>query len=145
MNQPSTQTIIYLSLAVVAWGLGAVFDKLVLKYIQPTYAFYLRLFTMMILFFIILLTKTNLLISNLKTTPYQAYIYTSLSVFMAMSGVFAYLIAMNSDEASRIVPLSSTYPLITLIISVLFLGESFTYSKLIGTILIIAGIYIISR
>lgn len=145
MNQLSMQTIIYLTSAIIAWGLGAIFDKLVLKYVSPTHAFYLRLFIMIILFFIILSFRIPTLIDEIKKTPYQAYIYTFLGVFMAMAGVFTYLKAMKGEEASRIVPISSTYPLITLIFAVVFLGETFTLLKFMGTLLIISGIYLISK
>ncbi|MGC8866928.1 MAG: EamA family transporter [Elusimicrobiales bacterium] len=136
---------LYLAAAISCWGLGAIFDKLVLKYLQPTHAFYLRLFVMIIFFSLILLLRFQLTIQDIKMTPFHAYIYTFLGVFMAMSGVFAYLKAMSVGEASKIVPISSTYPLITLIIAVIFLGESFTLTKFFGTLLIVAGIYFVSK
>ena len=52
---------------------------------------------------------------------------------------------MSGGEASKIVPLTSTYPFVTFIMVCLFLGESFTVSKLIGTMLISGGIYFISK
>lgn len=145
MTNLNLETIIYLSSAIIAWGLGAIFDKLVLKYLGSTQAFYLRLITMIILFVIIVGFRFNTTINDIKKASYQAFVFTFLGVFMAMAGVFAYLKAMSMSEASRIVPISSTYPLITLIIAVLFLGESFNLTKLFGTILIIAGVYLISK
>ncbi len=62
-----------------------------------------------------------------------------------MVGVFFYLKAMSGGEASKIVPLCSTYPFVTFILVCLFLGESFTVSKFIGTMLISGGIYFISK
>ncbi|MCX7641178.1 MAG: EamA family transporter [Elusimicrobiales bacterium] len=145
MNNLSFETIIYLSTAIIAWGLGAIFDKLVLKYINSTHAFYLRLLVMVILFISIILFRINSTLHDIKKTPFPAYIYTFLGVFMAMLGVFTYLRAMSISEASRIVPISSTYPLITLFVAVLILGESFTLLKFFGTILIIFGVYLISK
>lgn len=145
MMNLSLETIIYLFFAIVAWGLGAIFDKLVLKYLDSTQAFYLRLLTMIVFFTIIISFKLNMTLSYIKRAPYQAFIFTFFGVFMAMAGVFAYLKAMSMSEASRIVPISSTYPLITLIIAVLFLGETFNIIKLIGTVLIISGVYLISK
>lgn len=141
----SGETLLYLSVAILTWGAGAIFDKLVLKYLSPLDAFYLRLFVMMVFFAFIIFLRLGYVINDIKKAHYHAYIFTFLGIFMAMAGVFAYLRAMSAEEASKIVPLSSTYPLITLILAVLFLGESFSYVKLAGTFLIIVGVYLISR
>ncbi|MCX7905660.1 MAG: EamA family transporter [Elusimicrobiales bacterium] len=145
MNNLYFETIIYLIIAIISWGVGAIFDKLVLRYVNSTHAFYLRLITMIITFSIIIFFKIGSVSEYIKKTTYQAYLYTFLGISMAMIGVFAYLKAMSTSEASKIVPISSTYPLLTLILAVLFLGESFTLSKLIGTVLIVFGVYLISK
>ncbi len=145
MKSMTTETILYLSVSIICWGLGAVFDKMVLKHISSSEAFYLRLFVMIILFVLILSFRVHLTFQDIRNAPFGAYLYTFLGVLMAMSGVFAYLKAMSAEEASKIVPLSSTYPVLTLILSVLFLGESFTLTKLIGTLLVVGGVYLVSR
>jgi transporter family protein len=138
------ETGIYLLIAIMCWGLGAVFDKLTLRYLDAVSAFYGRAL-MMILFFVILIaTGFSRTLNALKNNP-KSVIYLSLSIIVTMLGVFTYLKAMSFEEVSKIVPLSSTYPLVTFIIAVLFLGESFTPAKLIGTLLIISGIYFISK
>jgi len=74
-----------------------------------------------------------------------ASLFIISSVLVTMGGVFFYLKAMSGGEASKIVPLSSTYPFVTFVMVYLFLGEAFTVSKFIGTILISGGIYFISK
>jgi len=141
----SLETIVYLLIAIISWGMGAIFDKLTLRYLSPISAFYGRLFVMIIFFIIFISTRFSRTFIALKAAPKLVLVYLSLSVIVTMLGVFTYLKAMNFDEASKIVPLSSTYPLITFLIAVLFLGESFTVSKFAGTLLVIAGIYFISK
>ena len=140
----TSETWIYLIIAVISWGLGAIFDKITLKYLDATSSFYGRTFVMLIFFVILLSTRFSKTFFAIKSSP-KSLIYLSLSVLVTMFGVFAYLKAMSYDEASRIVPLSSTYPLITFLVAVFFLGESFTISKFLGTILVIIGIYFISK
>jgi transporter family protein len=140
----TSETWIYLIIAVISWGLGSIFDKITLKYLDPTSSFYGRTFVMLIFFVILLSTRFSKTIFAIKNSP-KSLIYLSLSVLVTMLGVFAYLKAMSYDEASRIVPLSSTYPLITFIVAVFFFGESFTISKFLGTILVIIGVYFISK
>ena len=67
------------------------------------------------------------------------------SVVVSMCGVFFYLKALSAGEASKIVPLGSAYPFVTFALALMFLGESFTLNKLIGTLLLSAGIFFISK
>ena len=140
-----SSTIIFLALAVAAWGMGAFFDKLTLRYIDPAGAFYVRTLFMVLLFVPFLAwkyvpTKQALLNSNKLVS-----VFVLSSVLTAMGGVFFFLKSMSGGEASKIVPLSSTYPFITFLMAVIFLGETFTASKFIGTALISGGIYFISK
>lgn len=138
-------TIIFLLLAILGWGLGAFFDKACLKHMDPSGAFYVRSLFMIIIFTPLVLwkyaqTRTALLGSD-KLGP----IFVVSSVIVSMAGVFFYLKALSGGAATRIVPLSSTYPFVTFVMAVIFMGESVTLNKLIGTLLLSGGIYFISK
>ena len=138
-------TVIFLLLAILGWGLGAFFDKACLKHMDPNGAFYVRSLFMIIIFTPLVLwkyapTKQALLGSD-KLGP----VFVMSSVLVSMAGVFFYLKALSGGEAMKIVPLSSTYPAVTFVLALLFLGESFTVNKLIGTVLLSGGIYFISK
>jgi transporter family protein len=137
--------IIFLLLAILGWGLGAFFDKVSLKHMDPSGAFYVRSLFMIFVFTPLILwkyapTKQALLGSD-KLGP----IFVMSSVIVSMGGVFFYLKALSGGEATKIVPLSSTYPAVTFVLALLFLGESFSVNKLIGTLLLSGGIYFISK
>ena len=141
--EPST--IIFLLLAILGWGLGAFFDKACLKHMDPSGAFYLRSLFMIVLLTPLLLwkypqTKTALLGSD-KLGP----LFVVSSVIVTMGGVFFYLKALSGGAATRIVPLSSTYPFVTFVLAVIFMGENVTLNKLFGTLLLSGGIYFISK
>lgn len=138
-------TALFLILAVISWGAGAFFDKLTLRYIRSDAAFFGRTFVMLLTFIPLLLMRFSTTYRELSQASKYSWLYLFLSVSVTMSGVYFYLKAMSASEASRIVPLSSAYPFVTLILAVIFLGESFTLNKLIGTLLITAGIYFISK
>ena len=140
-----SSTIIFLILAILSWGAGAFFDKMTLKYIAPSSAFYLRTFFMLVLFIPFLLWKFIPTRDALLGSHKLASAFILSSVIVTMGGVFFYLRAMSSGEASRIVPLSSTYPFVTFVLVYLFLGETFTASKFVGTALISCGLYFISK
>lgn len=141
----SVEVVSYLLIAVIMWGVSPVFDKLVLRYFEPFQAFYVRALVMVVVCFVFILTRFSYTINSLLTVKWYAGLYVLMSVITAMIGVFAYLKAMNFSQASKIVPLSSTYPLVTFIIAVIFLGENVTLTKILGTIFIILGIFLISR
>lgn len=138
-------TIIFLLLAIVAWGMGAFFDKMTLRYVDSSSAFYLRTLFILILSTLFLVWKFLPTRQALYNSHRLASVFIASSVVVTMAGVFCYLRAMSGGEASKIVPLSSTYPFVTFIMVCLFLGESFTVNKFVGTMLISGGIYFISK
>jgi transporter family protein len=138
-------TVIYLLIAVFAWGAGAFFDKMSLRYLDASGAFYLRTFFMLLGFIPLLLWKYATVRQAVVSSNRLASVFVFSSVLVTMGGVFFFLKAMSGSEASKIVPLSSTYPFVTFALAMLFLGESFTLNKLIGTLFLSGGIYFISK
>ncbi len=65
------------------------------------------------------------------------------AIFMAL-GLIVFFLALSKGDASLVVPTSSAYPVIALIGSAIFLAESITVPKVIGTLLVIAGVIVIS-
>lgn len=58
-------------------------------------------------------------------------------------GQFAFYSALKSGEASLVVPVAATYPLVALIVSALFLGEAVTLQKAAGIILVAGGVMLL--
>lgn len=138
-------TILFLVLAIVAWGMGAFFDKMTLKYVDSSGAFYLRTLFMFAIFIPFLAWKYSPTRQALLNSGKWASVFILSSVLVTMSGVFFYLKALSGGEASKIVPLSSVYPFVTFLMVYLFLGENFTLNRLLGTLLISGGIYFVSK
>ena len=53
---------------------------------------------------------------------------------------FVFYSALKSGEASVVVPITATYPLVAFIVSMAFLGESFTWQKAVGILLVVGGV-----
>ena len=80
----------------------------------------------------------------LVSTNARAVAFFSVSGLMAgLLGTWAYLIAMKSGEASQVVPLSATYPLVTALLSYLVLKENMTFNKIVGTVFVVLGIWLL--
>ncbi|MBI4044041.1 MAG: EamA family transporter [Candidatus Diapherotrites archaeon] len=58
--------------------------------------------------------------------------------------VLFYFRAVQRDEVSRVIPLYELLPLVVLVLSVLFLGESFSGQQVFGMVLLVAGAVLIS-
>jgi drug/metabolite transporter (DMT)-like permease len=59
-------------------------------------------------------------------------------------GEITYLTSLEKIGVSKAYPISMTYPLLTYILSMIFLGEEFIWLKLIGIVLVIIGVIFIS-
>ncbi len=68
-----------------------------------------------------------------------------LTAFCAAGGLICFFYALTKGEATVVVPMTSAYPVIALILGAIVLSESITWPKVIGTLLVIAGVIVISR
>jgi len=74
-----------------------------------------------------------------------SYYYAILAgVVGNMGGLFFYR-AISKGEASRVVVMTATYPVLTVLLSIFILREEITTYKILGICLAIAGIYFLSR
>jgi transporter family protein len=64
-------------------------------------------------------------------------------VMAGLLGMWTYYTALKLEATSRIVPIAASYPLVTAILSALILGEGLTLPRLIGTGLIVSGIWLV--
>jgi bacterial/archaeal transporter family protein len=67
-----------------------------------------------------------------------------VTAFAAAGGLICFFYALSKGDASVVVPTTSAYPVIALAGGALFLSESITVPKVIGTVLVIAGVVVIS-
>lgn len=68
-----------------------------------------------------------------------------LTSFLGSSAVVMLFFALRHGDASRIVPMSSAYPVMTLAASAIFLSERITPTRVIGTACVIIGLFVVSR
>ncbi len=127
-------------LTAIIWGLAPAFEKMGLRgRLDPYVGVVLR--TIPIVFVgiagLIALGK----IRALETLDVRSVIYVMIGGLLAgFLGQITFYHALKTGEASMVVPLAAVYPLFALFVSVLFLGEAFTWYKLVGIVLIVAGI-----
>lgn len=63
---------------------------------------------------------------------------------LAATALLMFFIALRTGEASRVVPLTSAYPIVTLALSVLVLAEAVTVLRAVGTLAVVVGVVLLS-
>lgn len=129
-------------LVAFVWGFAPIFEKLSLSKAQPLASATIRSVFLtcflLVIFFIYSSPKEVFLL------PRKTILYIILGgLFGGGIGLLLYFFALKAGDASRIVPLVATYPLFTSFFSFIILKEDFSLAKILGTILIIGGIFLI--
>jgi uncharacterized membrane protein len=71
--------------------------------------------------------------------------WAALTAVFASSALVLFFVALDRGDASKVVPVGSAYPVVTLIASAIFLSESITPIRVAGTALVVAGVVLLSR
>ena len=67
-----------------------------------------------------------------------------LAGMIGATGTVLFYAAISRGEASRVVVITATYPVLTFLLSLLFLGETMSLQKLIGVALAVAGVCLLA-
>lgn len=71
--------------------------------------------------------------------------WAALTAACASGALVLLFVALTKGDAATVVPVTSAYPLVTLIGSALFLSERLTVERGVGAALVVAGVVLLSR
>lgn len=135
-------TIVLLLLTALLWGSSPILEKIGLGKTDPLTAVTIRSLSITIIL-IIFLTVTGKIRDIFNTDPKTIVIFTVSGFFAGLLGMWTYFGALKLGATSKIVPIAATYPLVTAVLSIIILKEGVTLVRLLGTIFIIAGIWLV--
>jgi transporter family protein len=130
-------------LATVAWGLWGICDKLALRSLPPPQV-----------------QIVNVVVAVLGLPFYYALLRGSGRPFVwdprglgwavgaaAATGVasIAFVYALARRDASQVVSLTAGYPVVTLLVAAVGLGEALTWSRVFGLALMLSGVWLVGR
>ncbi|MEK7290918.1 MAG: EamA family transporter [Planctomycetota bacterium] len=124
------------------WGFVPFLEKLGLSSVEPTAAYVIRCSGVMLGATIIICFYSQF--SSIGKMGFKSVFFLVLAGILA--GFVAQLVfyrALKIGEISRIIPVTSCYPLFTFVLGWIFLGEQITPSKLVGILLILGGILLL--
>lgn len=130
-------------LAALVWGIAPVLEKTGLKTVQLTHGIFLRSSGIILGVTVIAFCYPGIFKSIVKY-DIKSIVFIVISGIMAsIVGQFFFYNALKLGEASQVVPIAASFPLVTFIISIFILNEEFTISKVMGITFILTGIYLL--
>lgn len=137
-----SDVILLLILTAFLWGTTPVLEKIGLGGTDPLTGVTIRSIAVTVALLIYLLFTGKM--RQVFSADHKTLIIFSITGLLAgLLGMLTYFAALKRGATSQIVPIAATYPLVTAILSVLILSEQVTVLRLIGTILIIIGIWFV--
>lgn len=130
-------------ISATGYGLGNVFARLGMQYIKVREGTLISLFSSM---FSVMLVALVVEPESLFSVSLKAVIWFSIAGILNFP-IGRYLSYMGTERlgASRSAAIRASQPLWILVLAVFFLSEALTISILVGTFLVVAGVYLIVR
>ena len=136
------QLMVFIFLTTLFWGMAAIFDKLALGKTSPFTGMMIRQFILSGILLAVGIGSAKL--GSLGALDRRTILFFGLSgICGGVAGLWTYYHALRLGGASLVVPITATYPLITVLLSWLVLQESLTVSRVIGTGLIVLGVWLV--
>jgi transporter family protein len=133
----------WLALSLVSlglWGIWGVFSKVATQHLGPQVAYLIGIFGYVPVFGI-LLYETG---GNIPWQPWGWAIALAAGMSTGF-GLFFFFRALSTGNASVVVPLTSLYPVVTVLLSWLFLGENPSPRQWTGLVLAMAAVWLLSE
>ena len=132
--------VLYSVLALLIWGLWAFFPKMALSWLDPKTAFMFEVFGGAItgLFAFIILRP------QIGGAEIRGIIPAFLTGVTGYLGLLCFMYAIREGKVSVVAPLTALYPVVTLVLAMIFLRERINIVQLAGIILALVSVVLIS-
>ncbi len=134
--------IFLLFVTALLWGTTPILEKIGLAKVDPLIGNTIRssIVTAGLLLLTLFLGKGRVL---LQVDGKSIFLFGASGIMAGLLGMWTYYTALKMEATSKIVPIAACYPLVTALLSVMILKEGVTLSRIIGTALIVSGIWLV--
>jgi bacterial/archaeal transporter family protein len=134
--------ILLLIATTLLWGSTPILEKIGLAKVDPLIGVTIRsaIVTTGLFLLTFLMGKGRALI---ELDGKSVLLFGASGVIAGILGMWTYYGALKMEATSKIVPIAACYPLVTALLSVLVLKEGVTLYRVIGTALIVSGIWLV--
>jgi len=133
---------LFLLLAVLGWGTCGVFQKLAIKtMIAPAVQLLSSSVSICVItcYYLISLNSSQIHWNSRGMT------FAACAAICSTVGSISFVLLLKTKDISSIIGYAACYPLVTFMLAILFLGETFYPQRLIGIIIVLVGIALIGR
>ncbi len=133
--------VLYSVLALLIWGLWAFLPKIALRCLDPKTAFMFEVLGGAItgLFAFLILRP------QLGGAEIRGVIPALLTGMMGYLGLLCFMYAIREGKISIVAPLTALYPVVTVVLAMIFLREKINIVQLAGIILALVSVVLISH
>lgn len=131
----------YAILAVFGWAMWAILNKMAVQRIDPVLV-QISAYCVHIVLVPILISTSNF--SSLKK-DYFGILFSFSSAICSAIAAYFYARAVKGSDVSSVLSITTCYPSLAFILSVIFLGETFSLNKFFGFAIMILGAIIVNR
>lgn len=133
---------VLLIITVLLWGTTPIIEKIGLAKVDPLIGVTIRstIVTAGLFALTFLLGKGR---AFLGVDGKGFLIFGASGIMAGLLGMWTYYTVLKMGATSKIVPIAACYPLVTALLSVLILREGVTPARVIGTALIVMGIWLV--
>ena len=134
--------ILLLIVTALLWGTTPIIEKIGLAKVDPLIGVTIRstIVTAGLFILTFLLGKGK----SLMEVDGKGFLIFGASGMMAgLLGMWTYYTVLKAEPTSKIVPIAACYPLVTVLLGALILKEGVSISRVIGTVLIVSGIWLV--
>jgi len=131
--------------AAFLWGAAPMLGKLGLVKADPAVALVLRSFVICGILTVWAAIGGRLPEVGALITTKSGMLIAAEGVLASLLGHLAYYYALKYGEASRVVPVASSFPLFALVLAFFLLGERPSWDKVLGVALIVGGVLLLKR
>ena len=134
--------VLFLIITTLLWGATPIIEKMGLAKVDPLVGVTVRstIVTIGLLIILFLMGKGRELI---EVSGKNVLIFGASGVMAGLLGMWTYYMALKMEATSKIVPIAASYPLVTALLGALILNEGVTLPRVIGTALIVSGIWLV--
>ena len=134
--------ILLLVITTLLWGATPILEKIGLSKVDPLVGVTVRsiIVTAGLLILIFVLGKGRALF---QLDGKSVAFFGASGVMAGLLAMWTYYTVLKIEPTSKIVPITASYPLVTALLSALILGEGLTLPRLVGTGLIVSGIWLV--
>ena len=129
--------VVYAGLTILMWGLWGFFGKMALERNMPPVSVFLAE-VLISLFVAAFFVRRALIPPQAKWSVFGLFSGAGLAI-----GLVFYYLALEHAQANMIVPLTSLYPAVTVVLSYIFLHERLSPLQWVGLVLLLVGAYLL--